>query len=93
MDDGPEIVAKKNVRVDGEAINHDPATLIRTQDLEPLLEENSNMYIAPREQVVRTGLRIGSNPLLFRMDAEEAVDIDEELEFRVAEFLLEQRLG
>jgi len=32
-------------RADGEAVNHDPDNLIRTQDLEPWFEENSNLYI------------------------------------------------
>jgi CMP-N-acetylneuraminic acid synthetase len=73
---------------DGRPVNHDPAVLIRTQDLEPILEENSNIYIAPREQIVATGRRIGSRPLLFPVPREEAVDIDEELDFKVAEFLL-----
>jgi CMP-N-acetylneuraminic acid synthetase len=31
--------------------------------------------------------RIGYNPLLFEMDRDEAWDIDEEIDFRVAEFL------
>ena len=31
-------------RGDGEAVNHDPDNLIRTQDLEPWFEENSCLY-------------------------------------------------
>jgi CMP-N-acetylneuraminic acid synthetase len=44
--------------------------------------------LARREQIVATGRRIGSRPLLFPVPREEAVDIDEELDFKVAEFLL-----
>jgi CMP-N-acetylneuraminic acid synthetase len=76
---------------DGRAVNHDPAVLIRTQDLEPIFEENSNLYIAPRELVLATGKRVGSRPLLFPTPREEAFDIDEELDFIVAESLLERR--
>ena len=32
-------------RADGSAVNHDPKVLLRTQDLEPWFEENSNLYI------------------------------------------------
>ena len=76
---------------DGHPVNHDPGVLVRTQDLEPLLEENSNLYISSRSGILETGLRMGASPLLFRIDAEEATDIDDELDFRIAEFLLEQR--
>ena len=76
---------------DGAPVNHDPAVLLRTQDLNPVYEENSNIYIAPRELVVATGKRIGEKPLLFPTPREEAVDIDEELDFLVAGYLLEHR--
>lgn len=78
---------------DGRPVNHDPAELLRTQDLEPLYEENSNLYVAPVDQVVHTGLRVGSAPLLFPIDLEEAWDIDVEFDFRVADFLLRERIG
>lgn len=76
---------------DGRPVNHDPAELLRTQDLPPLLEENSNLYLAPTQQIMETGLRIGKHPLLFEMAAAEAVDIDDELDFRIADFLLRER--
>lgn len=73
---------------DGRPVNHDPTILIRTQDLEPVLEENSNVYVAPTNLIVATGKRIGTRPLLYPIPRGEAVDIDEELDFLVAEFLL-----
>jgi N-acylneuraminate cytidylyltransferase len=78
---------------DGRPVNHDPAVLLRTQDLPPLLEENSNVYIAPRTVIEATGRRVGSSPVLFPIDAAEALDIDEELDFAMAAFLLEARRG
>lgn len=78
---------------DGRPVNHDPSELRRTQDLLPLLEENSNIYVAPRNLIESTGRRIGSNPLLYEISAAEAVDIDEPLDFEIAEFLLERRHG
>lgn len=76
---------------DGRPVNHNPRQLIRTQDLPPLLEENSNIYLAPTDLIVETGLRIGDRPLFFEIDAAEAVDIDVELDFMIAQFLLENR--
>lgn len=78
---------------DGTPVNHDPEELKRTQDLPPLYEENSNIYICPTGQIRRTGLRLGSKPLLFEIDAEEAIDIDSELDFEIAGFLLMNRHG
>jgi len=79
---------------DGSPVNHDPEVLLRTQDLPPLYEENSNIYIASRALIHQTGRRVGPNPLLFPMDRREATDIDEPLDFTIAEqFLLMARHG
>ena len=75
---------------DGSALNHDPSVLLRTQDLAPVFEENSNLYIFERSTLERTGRRIGDRPLLFPIDRQEAWDIDEELDFAIAEFLCER---
>lgn len=75
---------------EGRALNHDPAILLRTQDLPPIYEENSNIYVFSAELIAR-GKRIGERPLLFEIDPLEAVDIDEEHDFVIAE-LLQARL-
>jgi CMP-N-acetylneuraminic acid synthetase len=69
------------------AMNHDPNILLRTQDLPPVFEENSNLYIFSEKVLKEKNNRIGYNPLLFEIDRDEAWDIDEEIDFRVAEFL------
>ena len=77
----------------GRAINHDPATLLRTQDLPPIYEENSCIYIFTRGSLETRCNRIGERPLMFEVNRVEAWDIDEELDFRVAEFLSGERGG
>jgi len=72
---------------EGRPLNHDPAVLLRTQDLPPVFEENSCLYVFPRELVLETGSRLGARPLMFEVDATEAVDIDEESDFLIAEAL------
>lgn len=67
-------------------LNHDPAVLLRTQDLPPLYEENSGMYVFSREQIAE-GRRFGDRPLLFEIDPLEATDIDEEPDFLLADTL------
>ena len=71
----------------GRPINHDPGILLRTQDLPPVYEENSNLYIFTRATLEARRNRLGERPLMFEIDPLEALDIDEELDFRIAEFL------
>jgi CMP-N-acetylneuraminic acid synthetase len=78
---------------EGEPINHDPHELIRTQDLPPLYEENSCLYIFERRSFLTRGNRLGERPLLFEIDPGEALDIDEEIDFQMARCLLEIRAG
>ena len=74
----------------GRAMNHDPMVLIQTQDLPPVYEENSCLYIFTREHLVQRNHRIGERPILFEIDAEEAWDIDAELDFAITDFLLKR---
>lgn len=69
---------------DGRALNHDPDNLIRTQDLEPIMEENSCMYLFSRDVLEKRHNRIGQRPLTFAMDPAEALDIDTEVDWEVA---------
>jgi CMP-N-acetylneuraminic acid synthetase len=75
----------------GHALNHDPNILLQTQDLPPVYEENSCLYIFTRENLSRRRNRLGERPLMFEMDAAEAWDIDEELDFAIADFFMKQR--
>lgn len=76
---------------DGRGINHDPKKLIRTQDLEPIYEENSCLYIFSRETNQKIKNRLGSNPMMYPINKFEATDIDEIEDFYWAEFLLQRR--
>lgn len=72
----------------GRAINHNPAVLLQTQDLPPIYEENSCIYIFTRRLLLARRNRLGERPLMFAIDASEAWDIDEELDFQIADLLL-----
>ena len=77
----------------GQPLNHDPNILLRTQDLPPIYEENSCIYIFPRKTLLFRQNRLGERPLMFEIPADEAWDIDEELDFTVAETLYKQIHG
>lgn len=72
-------------RADGSPINHNPTELIRTQDLEPWYEENSNLYIFTKTSFTESGARIGVRPLLFESPKIESFDIDDMDDWRIAE--------
>ena len=74
-------------REDGSPINHDPNNLIRTQDLEPWFEENSNLYAFNRASFDATKARIGKKPMLFETPRDESIDIDDQVGWNIAESL------
>ena len=76
---------------DGRAINHDPNVLLRTQDLPPVMEENSCLYVFDADTLRRRGNRIGERPLLYELSGVEAWDIDDELDWTVVEALYAAR--
>lgn len=75
-------------------VNHDPENLIRTQDLEPWFEENSNLYIFTADSFAKTQARIGKQPMMYESAKFESIDIDTpaDWDFAVvaAQHLLEQ---
>jgi len=72
-------------RADSSAINHDPKVLLRTQDLEPWFEENSNLYVFSAASFASTQARIGQHPLMYEMGRSESVDIDDQESWYIAE--------
>ena len=72
---------------EGEAINHDREVLLRTQDLPPVMEENSCLYVFEGDTLRRRKNRIGERPLLYPLSPEEAWDIDDESDWTVVEAL------
>jgi len=73
-------------------INHDPEVLLQTQDLPPVYEENSCIYIFTADNLRARRNRIGRKPLMFETPVEEALDIDEESDFLIADLLMKNRL-
>ena len=75
------------------ALNHNPNELLPTQDLEPLYEENSCLYIFKREVLFQKHHRIGYKPFMFVMDDIESSDIDTETDFKLAEWTLKNDIS
>jgi CMP-N-acetylneuraminic acid synthetase len=67
-----------------EPVNHDPAVLLRTQEMDPLLIENSSFYAFDREMFLATNNRIGRSPIAIELSPIESVDIDTPEDLRFA---------
>jgi N-acylneuraminate cytidylyltransferase len=77
---------------DGRGINHDPACLLPTQQLPPIFEENSCVYLFSKASFRSSGQRLGRCPMMFPIHPLEAVDIDTLTDFQVAEALMGMKL-
>lgn len=60
----------------------------RTQDIDPLIVEQSSLYVFKREVFEKTGQRISSNPFIKYIDHFEGHDIDTPEDFRIAELIV-----
>jgi len=69
-------------------VNHSLHELVRTQDLPPVYEENSNMFLFSRTSFIHSGNhRIGRRPQPFPMHKIEGLDIDYPEDFILAELV------
>ena len=75
--------------VDVQPINHDPANLLRTQDLDPWYQENSNLYLFSKDSFFKTDARIGANPTMLVTAPYESTDIDTPDDWELGEVMVE----
>lgn len=78
---------------DGKDMNHNRFKLIPTQDLDPIYEENSCIYIFTKEILEKYKARIGNKALIFPMNDIESQDIDWEPDFILTETLMALKLA
>ena len=69
-------------------INHDPDNLVRTQDLAPWYEENSNLYLFTKDSFAHMKARIGARPMMFETPSFESTDIDTPADWALAEVMV-----
>ncbi|MCL4418113.1 MAG: acylneuraminate cytidylyltransferase family protein [Actinobacteria bacterium] len=60
----------------------------RTQDIDPVIVEQSSLYVFKREVFEKTGQRISENPYIKYIDHFEGHDIDTPEDFRIAELIV-----
>lgn len=78
-------------RQDGSPVNHDPDVMVPSQDMPPLFEDNSTMYINSVAGFFRRNNRIGSRPLFYVTPRIESLDIDTEEDLEVVQAVMSAR--
>lgn len=73
----------------GEPLNFDATNLPRTQDLDPIFQETSGVYVFTKEVYQKFRRRVGINPFIKEVSFKEAVDIDNPEDFELAEALVD----
>lgn len=68
-------------------INYRPCILPRSQDMEGVIEETTGLYGMSNSALNKYKCRIGANPLIYFVNKFEAVDINTEDDFKLAEYI------
>lgn len=74
---------------DGEPLNFDASNLPRTQDLKPIYQETSGVYVFTKEVYQKYRRRVGKQPFIKEVSFKEAIDIDNPEDFNLAEALVD----
>jgi CMP-N,N'-diacetyllegionaminic acid synthase len=81
---------KEYMWLDNKAINYDPKNHPRSQDLPNIYALNFAVNILPRELMIKNKNILGDNFYSYMLDEVEALDVDTEYEFMLAEILYEK---
>jgi N-acylneuraminate cytidylyltransferase len=84
-------LVKEYMWLNGKAINYDPNNHPRSQDLPDIYSLNFAACILPRETMIERRNIIGDNFYKFITSQEESTDIDTMLDFKIAEFLYQNK--
>ena len=71
----------------GNPVNYRPGILPRSQDMLPVIEETTGLYGITKESLAKYRCRIGRKPYIHIVSKFEAVDINTEEDWKVAEFV------
>lgn len=73
----------------GEPLNFDASNVPRTQDLDPIYQETSGVYVFKKEVFEKYKRRIGKNPFIKEVTFKESIDIDNPEDFDLADVMVD----
>ncbi len=74
---------------DGEPLNFDAANVPRSQDIKPIYRETSGVYVFTKDVFTKYHRRIGRKPFIKEVTYKEAVDINNPVDFSLANAMLD----
>lgn len=78
---------KEFMWLDGKPLNYDPMNQPRSQDLPDIYVPNAAFSILTRETMMRDRNIVAKKPFMYEIDYYEATDIDNPIDFEIAEYL------
>lgn len=84
---------KEFLFLDGKAMNYDPMNQPRSQDLPDIVAINFAISLISRKNMIGYKNVVGHKPFLFKVSETEALDIDSQLDFDIAEFLYQGNIS
>ena len=72
---------------DGKPVNYDTLKIPRTQDLNPYYVETTGLYIFTKKVIQERRSRIGDKPYLLEVSKIESTDINDPIDFEIADAL------
>lgn len=79
--------SKKHAWYKGKPVNYDLANTPNSQDLDPIVLPTFNIMICKVSNLIETRNAITSRCLFYEVSEEESIEIDNQLEFDIAEFM------
>lgn len=77
---------------DGKPMNYSPERIPRTQDLDPIYVETTGLYIFTKDVIRNLVRRIGDKPYMLEVSRIEATDINDPVDFEIANAIYSQIL-
>jgi CMP-N-acetylneuraminic acid synthetase len=71
-------------------LNHNPEVLERTQDLKPVLLDNSCFYVFSKSFFDRYKMRMNASSIAYPLGTAEYLDLDDDVDWRIAECMIKQ---
>jgi CMP-N-acetylneuraminic acid synthetase len=72
-------------------LNFDTYEVKKTQDLKPIYSETTGLYIYSHDLITKEGRRTGDTPYLAVVDKIEATDINEPIDFEIADAIFKEK--
>ena len=78
---------------EGKPVNYNPRILPRSQDAKPINMETTGLYGITKAALLECKSRIGQSPYFYEVTDEEAIDLDNEFDFKFLEFYVQKHFS